>query len=514
MYQNRLKLGVKKHNASINEAYFKNEKEDNPGNYSEEQAEVLCELLDNDSEWLHIQEVYVNEVDNDTSPIMYRVRVNDQGATALFNSDSGWLHIQEVYVNEVDNDISPIMYRVRVNVHVATALFNTAASMSVISAMFFNSLKHKPKIISCRRMLRAAGGEALFPKGKCFLQIKIGKQTFRDRIIIIQNLSCNYIIGAAMQRLYHIATGFSITGRHFLSVNGQMLAQSIPTPTMEAIIKNKGKVKLGPHLVRVISIKTPPNININQIYKTSHKFSLPNSVMPVDVVHKIHNKVPHELNIPIFNTNNHVANITKNTALHSLKLAEQAENIFSIEWDRLLQTKWFMVDEVQTPQERQEQVHDLLPEMPQTNLQLEADKSKQLEISTPDADVLTDASLKLQQLLEAKYSSIVSKSAMDIGRNNLIELDIPTKCPPITCKPYSIPLKYQDFVDQEIKQLEDVGIISCSMSNWASPILVVPKKADPNTSNIKDKQFNRFCTDYHKLNSRILTARQKRQMVD
>ena len=95
-----------------------------------------------------------------------------------------------------------------------------------------------------------------------------------------------------------------------------------------------------------------------------------------------------------------------------------------------------------TPQERQEQVHNLLPKMPQNNLQLEADKSKQLEISTPDADVLRNALLKLQQLLEAKYSSIVSKSAVDIGRTNLLELDIPTKDPPIACKPYSIPLKY------------------------------------------------------------------------
>ena len=71
-------------------------------------------------------------------------------------------------------------------------------------------------------------------------------------------------------------------------------------------------------------------------------------------------------------------------------------------------------------------MHNLLPKMLQTNLQLEADKSKQLEISTPDADVLRYALLKLQQLLEAKYSSIVSKSAMDIGRTNLVELDIPT----------------------------------------------------------------------------------------
>ena len=87
---------------------------------------------------------------------------------------------------------------------------------------------------------------------------------------------------------------------------------------MEAIIKNKGKVKLGPHLVTVISIKTPPNIRANQIYKTSHRFPLLSGVIPVDVVHKIDNKVPHELNIPILNSNNNVANITKITALFSL----------------------------------------------------------------------------------------------------------------------------------------------------------------------------------------------------
>ena len=97
-----------------------------------------------------------------------------------------------------------------------------------------------------------------------------------------------------MQRSYHIGTGFSITGRHFLSVNvnGQMFTWSIPTPTMEAIIKNKGKIKLSPHSATVISIKTPPNINMNRIYKTCHKFPFPSSVIPVDVVYKVDDKVP------------------------------------------------------------------------------------------------------------------------------------------------------------------------------------------------------------------------------
>ena len=65
-------------------------------------------------------------------------------------------------------------------------------------------------------------------------------------------------------------------------------------------------------------------------------------------------------------------------------------------------------------------------------------------------------------------------------------------------------------MDEEIQQLEDAGIISRSMSHWASPILVVPKKTvpqDPKSSN--KKQFNiRLCIDYRKLNSQIIMARQ------
>ena len=109
------------------------------------------------------------------------------------------------------------------------------------------------------------------------------------------------------------------------------------------------------------------------------------------------------------------------------------------------------VEEVLDPQETQE-VHDLLPQMPQTNLLLEADKPTHPEISTPDTDVPEETLSKLQHLLDVKYNVIISKSATDIGRTNLIKLDIPTECPPIASKPYSVPLKYWDFVDQEIKQ--------------------------------------------------------------
>ena len=88
---------------------------------------------------------------------------------------------------------------------------------------------------------------------------------FRDRVVIINNLNCDNIIGTVIQKSYHVATGFSITGRHFLSVNGQMVVQSIPTPTIDPIIKNKGKIKLNPHSITVYSVKTPQNVNTSQM---------------------------------------------------------------------------------------------------------------------------------------------------------------------------------------------------------------------------------------------------------
>ena len=122
-------------------------------------------------------------------------------------------------MNEVGDDTSLILYGVRVNDQPATALFDTGVSMSVISTRFFNSLLCKPKILKCSRTLSGAGGEALIPKGECFLQIKIGKQMFRDTVVIVNNLNHDYIIGTAIQKSHCVATGFSIRGRHFLSVN-------------------------------------------------------------------------------------------------------------------------------------------------------------------------------------------------------------------------------------------------------------------------------------------------------
>ena len=70
---------------------------------------------------------------------------------------------------------------------------------------------------------------------------------------------------------------------------------------------------------------------------------------------------------------------------------------------------------------------------------------------------------------------------MDIGRTNL---DIPTEGLLIVSKPYTVLLKYCEFIDHEIKQLEEAGIILQSISHRASPTLVVSKKQNQQVSGI------------------------------
>ena len=80
---------------------------------------------------------------------------------------------------------------------------------------------------------------------------------------------------------------------------------------------------------------------------------------------------------------------------------------------------------------------------------------------------------------------------------------------PIASKPYTVLLKYHEFIDHELKQLEEAGIISQSMSNWASPLQVVPKKQGHMETSYSQgsNNFNlQLCIDYRKLNSHVQTA--------
>ena len=104
---------------------------------------------------------------------------------------------------------------------------------------------------------------------------------------------------------------------------------------------------------------------------------------------------------------------------------------------------------------------------------------------------------KLFKKLCDEYKDIFSVDSSDIGRTPLLEMEIdPGNSPPITQKPYTLPLRHASRVQKELEILKKAGVIVRSILPWASPIVVVPKRTGPG-----EPPKRRLCVDYRAVNS-------------
>ena len=100
---------------------------------------------------------------------------------------------------------------------------------------------------------------------------------------------------------------------------------------------------------------------------------------------------------------------------------------------------------------------------------------------------LPEMKRKLDAIID-KYLDIFSKNQYDIGQSTHSPppMEIPTEGPPCISAPYKIPLKFRPWADNTINKLLEAGMIQRTMSTWAPPIVIVPKKGlqipkDPKT---------------------------------
>ena len=91
-------------------------------------------------------------------------------------------------------------------------------------------------------------------------------------------------------------------------------------------------------------------------------------------------------------------------------------------------------------------------------------------------------------------------------------MDIDTgDSPSVSSRPYTLPLKHYEWVQREIESLERAGVITKSMSKWASPIVVVPKKSAPG-----EPPKRRLYVDFRKVNElqrEVITAGKTKSQI-
>ena len=119
-----------------------------------------------------------------------------------------------------------------------------------------------------------------------------------------------------------------------------------------------------------------------------------------------------------------------------------------------------------------------------------------IDIHLQDADITEEQQNTFKKLCD-KYKDIFSTDLSDIGKTPMIEMEIDTgDSPPIMQRPYTFPLKHDTWVQKELDILEKAGVIVRNVSPWASPIVVVPKRAA-----LGEPPKSRLCADYRAVNS-------------
>ena len=143
------------------------------------------------------------------------------------------------------------------------------------------------------------------------------------------------------------------------------------------------------------------------------------------------------------------------------------------------------------------QRHKTLPEIPSDTafICFAADVPGHCKVHLQDKEISGDIHQRFEELCE-EYGQAFSRHNEDIGRTKLVKMDVDTgDSPPVSSRPYTLPLKHYELVQKEIESLECAGIITKTMSPWASPIVIVPKKSSPG-----EPLKRRLCVDFRKVN--------------
>ena len=114
------------------------------------------------------------------------------------------------------------------------------------------------------------------------------------------------------------------------------------------------------------------------------------------------------------------------------------------------------------------------------------------DVTSLDLGTDMDEEQKAQMLeLLKRYKHLFALSLSQLGVCDLIRYDIETEGGPVSQSPYRTSPMEREQITQHTKELLKSGLAKPCCSEWASPVLLVPKQ-DGST---------RFCIDYRKLNA-------------
>ena len=357
-----------------------------------------------------------NEMDDINFPTSDLTKEEDQA----YYYDN-WLnleHIEEI----VNSSVHPqALYRTCSNGHNFIAKVDSGASRNCISKSLWNRIKVSNKLAKPNVILTGAGGSKLSLLGFSEITCSIGKFTFTEEFAVIEGMVSDMLLGIKWEHKFNIHTGWTQHGNHYISRGKHdFIAESMNRLKTHPIIKMKGKVELNPESIALVEVQAPRDIIGNKKYQLNPEGYLPQGIIPLDLVHSF-DKTHRTLYVPILNTSTKYESIAKGSLLGMFEpIDEEVSEIQVTSWTDLegkmqkvhqqLRKKKSYRQARQKCYDKKEETVKLLPDYPaNSNMEMEA-IMKQPDTKLRDAIDADKWKIKVLNMLESRFGSIISRS--------------------------------------------------------------------------------------------------------
>ena len=313
--------------------------------------------------------------------------------------------------------------------------------------------------------IRSATGSNLTPLGIVHCSFELGKITFTNSLIVCRNLTRPLIFGRDFLLQHNITVRYAANGKCILDYQQQELIASIDIES-EPQLYMTHTVDIPGRTLAIVCV----NNNLDPTQSGSLYEIRPNDMFiekypNLCIIPMIHNVDAHRnewlpLVVIIFALDD--VNLPKGESMGYMCI--QPLKISKIMTETSTEPSYLMCEN------DEKKVFDN-----QEKTDIEVHRKVELQ----DADISEEQRQAFKDLC-MEFKDIFSTDSGDIGKTPLLEVEIDTgDSPPITQKPYTLPLKHTEWVQRELEILEKAGVIVRSVSPWASPIVVVPKRTAP-----------------------------------
>ena len=360
-------------------------------------------------------------------------------------------------------------FKIKVKDLAFSSLFDTGTQVSCIKYDTVSELDLLHQIVESSTCIRTANGQDVGVKGSIMVSFQIGSCSFTHRFIVCKGITRPLILGEDFLSHHCFKLGWTDDNKRFVEYKGKVIAIASQTVMDDRIMISR-------------PVRIPARHFVITPTKCPNMFT---GMVEARPCQEFQNKFPN-LYVEPMQYNNPDGKWSENILFMIINLEHDRDiylgkdTVVAYAGEEDKSCDYLEINEIA-------QLPDLKKDPPTKGRSIQdsdlvfspAQVTEHRRIELKDQEISEQTKQKFEKL-KGKYPKVFSTSSEDIGWTNLVTMHVDTgDNSPICQKPYTLPLKHYSWVQQEIETLEHTGVIRKSISPWASPIVVVPKKSAP-----------------------------------